>query len=745
MRKTLFVSMLISSVAVVPAFAQDLQKAEAASAIEDEIVVTAQRKTESVQSVPISVSVVSGDQLDRQQVTQLADLSKTSASVQFGSVAGSGGGGGGAFIRGIGTASLSRSAESAVGIVVDGVVQGNTNVSNLFDVQRVEVLRGPQGTLFGQSVSAGVVNITSIAPVTDGVSGKVAVDLSGNGFAGSEFGKQILRGAINLPISSDSALRVSAYGGRTNGVLYNTSSKKSDSFKESGFRARFLSRMGENVTINVIGDYNYSIGRDGQFFTYINAIVPTTAQVLSACGISARPGNFNHCSTGPEKQTARTYGGSAQIDVELGSVTLTSITALRRNNLFVTGDIDRTNDALNFAVDVRSGVKTNYQQFTQELRLSSDPTQPFTFTVGGFYYDADTRLQGGPKFGGSVSPPNGFVLGTIEEYDAESKNISGFGELRYETGNLVAFGGARLTRSELAHDGLRQSVTIVGPVPNGVPVTTDYGYTDTDISWRMGVQLKPSEDVMIYGTVARGYKNAQLSPIIVVNNVPIRQRVIAPEKPTSYELGVKSTMLDGRLAVNLTGFYQEIRNLQAQTFVTLSDSPVPALLPTNVSKVVSKGFEADIFGRIGNNLTVNASAVYNVAKYPSDYFDQARAPLVGEQIAFAPRFAATISGEFVQPLSDQLEAFISLDGRYRSQTRLSDSRIADALSKDKERFIFGGRIGLRVDEQWNVALFANNLGASRIPSVYNLLLGNLAAFYSTQSQRQIGLQAQLEF
>lgn len=745
MRNKLFVSMLISSVATLPAYAQEAPKTDVAAESDGEIVVTAQRRAESVQAVPISVSVVSGDQLDRQQVTQLSDLSKTSASVQFGSVGGSGGGGGGAFIRGIGTASLSRSAESAVGIVVDGVVQGNTNISNLFDVQRVEVLRGPQGTLFGQSVSAGVVNITTIAPNPDRVSGKVAVDLSGNGFAGSEFGRQVMRGAVNIPVSSESALRVSAYGGQTGGVLYNTSTKKNDSFKEAGIRARFLGKLGENVTLNLIGDYNYSIGRDGQFFTYINAIVPTTAQFLTACGITAQPGNFNHCSKGPEKQTGKTYGGSAQLDIELGSMTLTSITSLRKNNLFVTGDIDRLDDAINLGVDVRSGVKTDYQQFTQEVRLSSDPKQPFSFTIGGFYYDADTRLDGGPAFGGSVSPPNGFVLGTIERYQAESKNISGFGELRYETSGFTVFGGARLTRSELKHDGLRHSVTIVGPVPNGTPVTTNYGYNDTDVSWRVGAQLKPIDDLMIYATVARGYKNGQLSPIIVVNNKPILQRVIAPEKPTSYELGIKSTMMDGRLAVNLTGFYQKIRSLQAQTFVTLSDTPVPALLPTNVSQVVSKGFEFDIFGRIGDNFTINASAVYNDARYPSDYSDQAGVTLKGEQIAFAPRFAATISGEFVQPLRGALEGFVSLDARYRSKTRLSDSRVAEALSKDKERFILGGRIGVRVDEKWSVALFANNLGGSRMPGVYNLLLGNLAAYYSTQSQRQVGLQAQIEF
>lgn len=744
MSRPALLSLLISTVAAMPAMAQDT----ATTPPQDDsgmIVVTAQRRAESVQDVPISVSVVSNAQLDRQQVTQLSDLSRTSASVQFGSVGGSGGGGGGGFIRGIGTASLSRSAESAVGIVVDGVVQGNTNVNNLFDVSRVEILRGPQGTLFGQSVSAGVINISTIAPDPSKVSGKIAIDLSANGFAGSEYGRQIIRGAVNVPVSGESAIRFSAYGGGTKGILRNTVLDRNDSFQENGFRGRFMGKFGEKLTFNLIADYNYSSGRDGQFFTYIRALSPALTNVLASCGIIARPGNLEHCSSPIELQQSRSYGGSAQFDIELGGLTLTSITALRKNNLYATGDIDRLNDTLNPGVDVHSGSKTKYQQFTQEVRLASDPNDPLSFTVGGFYYDADTEAEDSPAFGSTVSLPNGFILSTPVRNVSESKNISGFGEARYEAGPFTAFAGARLTRSELSLAGRRQSITLIGPIPNGALLTNDYGYEDTDISWRVGGQFRPSRELMVYGTVARGYKNAQLTPIIALSTGPILERVIQPEKPMSYELGLKSSLLDGRLAVNVSGFYQKVSNLQAQTFVTLADVPQPTLLPTNVSKVISKGIEADIFGRIGDNFTINASAIYNVAKYPSDYTDQAGVSLEGKQIAFAPRLAGTISGEYVIPLSGSIDGFLSLDARYRSKTRLSDVRRASDLTVDQSRWIFGGRVGARVDDSWSVAVFANNVGASRIPGVYNLLLGNLAAFYSAQSLRQVGLQAQLDF
>ncbi len=737
---------LLGSTCIVPAYAQEAVAdpqptagAQTTDAAADEIVVTAQRRSERVQDVPIAISVVSGDQLQRQQVTQLTDLSRTTTALQFGAV--SGGGGSGAFVRGIGTAALSRSAEGAVGIVVDGVVQGNTNISNLFDIARVEVLRGPQGTLFGQSVSAGVINISTLAPDPTAVSGRIIVEASGDGFAGSELGRQIVRGGVNVPVSATSAVRFSAFGGQTTGTNRNLFTGKTDELTEAGWRARFLGTFADRVTVNLIADYSYNSTQDPPFFNYVQAATPDTIALARSCGITIQRGNLDSCGR-PGRATGRAYGLSGQVDVELGDLTLTSITARRIQNLYTSTDIDRF---YNSAVNISSGAATDYGQFTQEIRLSSDPARPLSVVLGGFYYDADTDVEQGPPQGGQVALPNGFILGTLERSTTQSRNYSGFGEARYRNGPVTVFGGVRLQRSELSHVGLRQSVTVRGPIPNGTPLTTDYGYDDTDLSWRVGGQLAPTRQFMVYGTVARGYKNAQLASIAVVNNVPLLRNVVLPEKPMAYEVGVKTSLFNGRLSFNIDGFYQKVRNLQTQTTVTLSDNPVPALLPTNVSEVVSKGIEADAFGRIGRHLTLNASAIYNVAKYPIDYRDRDNVSLVGQQLAFAPRFTATLSGEYTTPVSGNVEGFLSLDGRYKSATRLTDEVRDPTYSVDEARFIFGGRVGARVDDQWSVALFANNIGASRLPAAATRLLGNFAYAYNIQSVRQVGLQTSLQF
>ena len=175
----------------------------------NDIIVTAQRRQERVVDVPISITVANQAQLERQQVNTINDLNRIAPSLEIQAAPGQNTGGGGA-IRGIGTQTFNQGAAASVGVVVDQVSQGNANLSDLFDVSpAMEVLKGPQGTLFGLTTSAGVINITTNAPDPSRIEGRVRTELSGAGTAGSQFGDQIVQGVINLPLSSNAALRVS--------------------------------------------------------------------------------------------------------------------------------------------------------------------------------------------------------------------------------------------------------------------------------------------------------------------------------------------------------------------------------------------------------------------------------------------------------------------------------------------------------------------------------------------------------
>jgi iron complex outermembrane receptor protein len=221
-----------------------------------EIIVTAQKRAESVQSVPVSITVLPSEELARQGVQTIGDLSRMSASLEF--TAASAAPGGGAFIRGIGTESVGGDTTTAsVSVVLDGVVLGNTNVTDIFDVSRVEVLKGPQGTLFGSSVSAGVISLVTNAPDPSAMSATVSAEY-GSGDLGSQYDRRSLRAVVNLPLTADSAVRIAAHTDDNSGVFYNPYENMQSDNPDNGARIRYLLKASDALTINVIADYNRS-------------------------------------------------------------------------------------------------------------------------------------------------------------------------------------------------------------------------------------------------------------------------------------------------------------------------------------------------------------------------------------------------------------------------------------------------------------------------------------------------------
>jgi len=239
-----------------------------------------------------------------------------------------GGPGGGGQIRGVGTQSFTRSAEGAVGIVVDGVPQGNVPNNAIFDIGRVEVLRGPQGTLFGLTSSAGVINMVTVAPDPSGFNAMAHLDYSDGDTAGSEYGQETLRAAVNFPIGDSSALRLSVNGNRVEGVERNAFTDDDNVLKDRAIRARFLWNASDAVTINLIADYDKREQNYGDpQFVYVDVPAGTPlADQLAACGIVASDSNNSRCSDLSNHTDVENYGGSIQVDWDIGDGTLTSIT-----------------------------------------------------------------------------------------------------------------------------------------------------------------------------------------------------------------------------------------------------------------------------------------------------------------------------------------------------------------------------------------------------------------------------------
>lgn len=779
----------------------DIQSTEAPPEADagSEIIVTAQRTEQSVQDVPIPVTVVSGDQLRNQSVQEISDLGRTAASLRL--AENPGGTGGGGYIRGIGTFARSRAAEPSVGIVVDGVVQGLTNIRNLSDVQRVEVLRGPQGTLFGQSVSAGVINITTKAPRPGEFSGEVSTELSFDDTAGSNFGKQQVRGAVNVPLGGEAAVRVSGYRVGTQGILENIFQGNDDYRKEWGVRGRFLANLTDAITVNLIAEYNNEDRGNGYFLTIrdlggvrldntqfneypsstgtgtIRLVKPsaavfdptvatatTRARVLY-CGLQPSIDNFEICSDAPALQTYKTQGYSGQLDFALpGGFDLSTITSFRKLDVVTQNDIDNLPEAID-VISVHSGLTTVTDQLTQEIRLQSDAKMPVSFTVGAFYIKTNVDSVAGPAAGAytrvytqkaarpitdcfpTATVPQCSVFITpgafnnFQHFDAE--NMSAFGEVRYDGGVFAAFAGARYNHSILGQNSLTVNLA------NNSQRTLNLTVVDNDISYRAGVEFEPNRDLLVYATLARGYKNGQITPLQNNDNPTI----LNPEKPTNYEVGVKSSMLGGRLLANLSGFYSRVKGYQTSrcavdaTFAT-------TCTPFNIDRVTSKGVEADVFGRIGDHLKLNFNAIYNIVRYPVGFAAQDGSDLSRQQLADAPKFGAAFYADYEVPVSDGINLVLGGDVAYKGKLRLSDLSASDYYIY-KSHALVGARVGLQSEDAgWRIALFAKNLFNQNSPQQFATLVNQDGSQRPFQVQgvlngqtglRQVGLQASFEW
>ena len=692
------------------------QAAAASEAPLAEIVVTAEKRAEKIQDVPIAVTVVTAQQLADQHIYSIADLARTTPALEM--VQAFGGPGGGGQIRGIGTNSFSPTAEGAVGIVVDGVPQGNVNITNLFDLQRVEVLKGPQGTLFGLTSSAGVINMVTSAPDPSKFMVSAHVDYSDDGRFGSNFGEETERVVLNAPLSNIAAIRLAISDDRIKGVQVNNFNGTPDVSTEWGGRLHLLLQPTDEFEMNIIADYdrrgqNYN---DPQF-NYVSANPVLTAQ-LAACGITPSYSNQARCWSNANDTNYRNYGASAQFDYHLSFATLTSITGYRKQ-ITAPSDFDAQGLSSDIPQIFNVGQSASGRQFSQELRIASSGKQTIDYVAGIFYssYSAETGYAPGGSFRVGIFPAPGIFVPFVETATSTAttnKSEAAFGQMTYHvTDQLGLIAGLRYTHQELS------AFTSANPIPPAL-TPAQFGSLDKDnVSGRLGIQYKIDADLTSYFTVVRGYKGPQVSP--AAQGSP--QTVIGAEIPTAFELGIKGSALNHRLGWDSDIFYSRVHNYQGQS---CSINPVGNLvcIGQSVDQVTTKGFEANAYGQIAPGLTVTAGYIYDVAKYPGGYqgYDPnnltpgGHTDLSNQQIVGVPKNKVSLSALYDFPLGAAIHAFVNADTVYKSAMRLGPT--ADPRFVYPSNWNTGLRLGVKSPtDMWSAALFVRNLGQDHEPVV----------------------------
>lgn len=744
------------------AMAQDAQQAPGSAA--GEIVVTAQRRAERLQDVPLAVSALGAQQIASGGFQKLSDLQYQFSGLQFGSSPNDSG----YRLRGVGTAGgFSSASEQNVGTVVDNVIIPFGNpVNSLGDLERVEVLKGPQGTQFGKNASSGVVNITTAKPKFDRVSGKV--------FASYGSLNEVNTNAqLNLPTSENSALGLFGFYRRNDGYLYNATLKKYWGDEASfGGRAKFLYQPSDDFSVYIISDYSRTSTRSpGQLWT-INAL-PSLANPLMAArfgnlaALGITPG-FNNTQSAENTDgwtSERNYGASIEINKKLGAMNLTSITAYRG---FIQGAAQFGIDASSVTV-FQAQPTANHQSFlSQEIRLTSPSGSKLEYTTGVY---ASRRKTGNPGDynRAQLMPANPFSAFYVNisagqaNTQTRSDSLAAFVDGKYHvTERLSLLGGFRYQYDwvNASFHSIIDPAYAPGSVVNGVfvapytPVALQTGSTAKGgWSGKAGAEYKVDRDLMFFGTIARGY----LGPTVAFSGLSGTRTNVNPQTVRDITIGLKSQLFNRAVTFNASAFFDKYTNLQTSVFNGTE------FLTENAGGFEAKGFEFDARWRVSPEFSLNGGLTYSDTKF-TDYvtacpavvkagytcYTQNGTALVqaaGQPLSGAPKVSFTFGADVKLPINDKLAFDWSGNVYYRSKVQYD---VANALSYQPGYYTIGLNTGIGApDGGWRVGLFVRNLLDRRFhASVIGLPFsdpGGEVNWLTREGRRTIGLSATARF
>jgi len=736
---------------VMPVAAQTVAARNAAAdpVTDADIIVTAQKRTERLQDVPVTVSVVTGAALRNQSITNITELQNATPELNY-----VGQPSAGYSIRGSGTQTFTRTSENNVLTVVDGVVQGQLNppTSSLFDVSRVEVLSGPQGMLFGKNASAGVINIITTAPVLDEFSGRLRA-------SGGNMGYLVTDALVNIPIGAKAALRVTGvHEGRGYTTFNRFNNTGIDSRTTNGVRAKLLVEPVSTLKLTVIADDELERGGNNAWVSVIAAPGSATsiAGRLATCGVTPGTTNTQVCLDGPTSRRILSQGLSFQADADIGGGhTITNIAAYRKYRRDSDTDSDaRPINALNnnFAGD-------NMHQWSEELRLASPSGKRLEYVVGTFFYDYRYRSQVDQS--GNLGALPFIATASSTQYITQLSQAV-FGQASFKIIDQISLiASGRYTRDTLRGTFIAYTDPTKGIRFSGfgnTPGTASNEVDTNNFSYRLGAQYRPVREVTVFGTYSEGYKGPALNNLLATGIAP---PVVRPEYPRNIEAGVKAVLFDRKVNVEVSVFRTDVHDFQSQT--TVQANGLTQFVFANASNLSFRGVQVNVYARPATGLNLTGGLLYNEAKY-GNFIVQCNAPyltgcaaaggagnvidVVGRQLSGAPRWKVTAGAAYEQPLTERITGFLDGNLVYRSS--------APTSAAPDPNLVIGGytlidaRVGLRTaDGRYSLAAFVKNLTDKHAPTlIFRDPLsptGNYDQTYQVNAFRTFGVTVDVGF
>jgi iron complex outermembrane receptor protein len=573
-----------------------------AQSVLDEVVVSAQKRQENLQDVPVSVTALTGEQLQALQVTSGTEVAKQTPNLRVSNL---GNEDQPKFsMRGIATPDFNLNTTSPTGIFYDEVYVASQFLGGpqIFDLERIEVLRGPQGTLFGKNTTGGAVSFVTRAPSHES-EGHVSVQTGNNNYFHAQ-------GAFNMPLVDEKlATRIAFNTSKSDGWIKNHNPVGQDlsSINNYALRWSFLYEPTENFDATLRLTHSRSNPTNIGVINY-----GTAPNDLNAFGVNPR----KHPTTGQDFNAWEGYydrvggeikadgdGGILTLNQQMGDLTLTSITS------FVEGDFKNNVDADgSIASLIHIDFYAQTEEFGQDLRLSSQYDGPFNFIVGLYYFSDKTAIQTDYfMFGNAFNPE--------QSYRQSRTSYAAYADVTYDfTPAWTVYGGVRWTDD---HGEINDFKVVVGSTTSTAPPER---YDDAAPTGRLGIRHKFSDDVMGYAQYARGYRSSTFNGSALS---PADFNVADPEYLDSFEVGLKSQLLDQRLQVNSSAFYYKYTDQQFVNAITLAQSRM-----VNAGEATLYGIEFEVAAQITEGLRATAGLALLHTNYDELYLS--RNPVAGQ-------------------------------------------------------------------------------------------------------------------
>lgn len=716
----LYCGAALAAIGASPVMAQETAGSEGPAAAVEDIVVTAQRREQRLQDVPLAVSAFSMESLEDGKVESLLNLDGKVPNVVLAPV--------GAYpfasafyIRGLGYADVESSFEPSVGVELDGVYLSRNvgAVQDFFDIGGVTILRGPQGTLYGRNTIGGVVSVQSRRPSFD-FGARAQATFGSNG-------RQELRAGVEGALIEDKLAGKFSFLTKTyDGYIKNYDGRDMGAQDVTSMRGALLWTPTASFDATLIVDYTKDKGTGTAFE---NASLPS--MVLPGFGEPADTDGDPFLSHVGDDifSDLEALGVTLNANWDLGPVKLTSITGYRKTDTEVLSDFDGTPTP--FMTVHRD---ETHDQFSQELRLASNTDGPLTYVVGAYYmtqeYDIATG-QFGTVFG---SPTAGSTIYTQQKADSWAV----FGQADYEVlPGLTVTAGGRYSKEEKTFT----------TQPLFYPNAETFEASFDDFSPKVGVSYKWSDTLMTYAQYSRGFRaggfNGRAGSFLAVGPYD-------SETVDSYEVGVKSDLFNRRLRLNAAVFTSDYQDMQQSVQQLIPGTLINQTLVANVGAATISGFEAEATALLTDVFTISASVGYLDASYDEFMADLGDGLGVIDRtylpMPYAPKWSNSVTFNYKDDFDfGRVTAQASVRHMTDMYTSFSTLNATTDLTMRQSNTVVDGSLSLELpDGRWRVSLWGKNLTDELV--INNTFgVGNLLASRVYQPPREIGVDLSLTF